>query len=63
MLKDLDRHSEGEFSPECCTNEHDESDGREERGCAQFRVSLWLGIAADLRHERASRAKKGHVSC
>jgi hypothetical protein len=64
MLKDLSSHPEDEFAPECSASEHRDSDGREmERGGAQFRASLWLGIAADLRRERASRSTKGQVSC
>jgi hypothetical protein len=64
MLKDLDRYSEDELAPECCANEHNESGGREiGRGCGRFRTSLWLGIAADLRRERLSRAMKGQMSC
>ena len=65
MLKDLSDYPDEEFAPDCCAQgERDESDGREmERGCAQFRASLWLGIAADLRRERLSRETKGQVSC
>ena len=64
MLKDLSRHSDDEFAPEYGASEQCESDEREmERGGAQFRASLWLGIAADLRRERASRGMKGQVSC
>ena len=65
MLKDLSDYPDGEFVPECCANGvRSDSDGHEmERGCAQFRASLWLGIAADLRRERLSRQMKGRVSC
>jgi hypothetical protein len=61
MLKDLSGLSEEpELAPECCANGQP---GETERGCAHFRASLWLGIAADIRRKRASREMKGQVSC
>ena len=64
MLKDLSSHPQDQFAPECSASDHYESDGRDmERGGAQFRASLWLGIAADLRRERTTRGTKGQVSC
>jgi hypothetical protein len=56
MLKDLSGHSD--------EPERSETDAHEpERDSAQFRASLWLGIAADIRRERLSRETKGRVSC
>jgi hypothetical protein len=55
MLKDLEE-------PEL--EQQSDADGYEtEHATAQFRASLWLGIAADIRRERASREMKGRVSC
>ena len=56
MLKDLSGHPDEPERYE--TDEHEP-----ERDCAQFRASLWLGIAADIRRERLSRERKGRVSC
>ena len=59
MLKDLSGQSD---EPEL--EQRSETRGDEtERGCAQFRASLWLGIAADIRRERASREMKGRMPC
>ena len=61
MLKDLSGQlEEPELALECCANEQP---SESERGCAHFRASLWLGIAADIRRKRASRDMKGQVSC
>jgi hypothetical protein len=60
MLKDLSGQSEEpELALECRGNEQPNETER----WAQFRTSLWLGIAADIRRERTSRAMKGQVSC
>ena len=58
MLKD--QSEDPELAADCCANEQqDETDA----GRTQFRVSLWLSIAADIRRERLSREMKGHGSC
>jgi hypothetical protein len=54
--------SEQSEEPElgCCANEQQ---SETEHRYAQFRASLWLGVAADIRRERLSREMKGRVSC
>jgi hypothetical protein len=59
MLKDLSGQSD---EPEL--EQRSETGGDEtNRDCAQFRALLWLGIAADIRGERASREIKGCMPC
>jgi len=61
MLKDLSGQSEEpELALECCANEQP---SETERGCAHFRASLWLGIAADIRRQHASLDMKENVPC
>ena len=62
MLDDLSGQPEDDFAmapePIGGTGAQDN-----ERASARFRASLWLGIAADIRRNRAAQETKGNVSC
>ena len=63
MLKDLGGNPEQELAAPCGDAQDSLPPQADEQTCARFRMSLWLGIAAEIRRRRVPQKMKELVSC